>query len=173
MSLLDTVQSIDPKYAKEICAVAKTFLESHTKELGLGNLIAAAGPLAQKAQTFVELKGSQKAAVVVDGLCAYVSEHAPLAKEQKDALIAQVRQVLPSALTLLVDASRGAFLVEQARGFLAPLLACLPSLVCKSTVALAPEEKKVPVSSTPPKKEEPAGTLEVRTVEGTNPAKQE
>jgi hypothetical protein len=87
--------------------------------ISLGNLVPLLPSLVQKAQTFSDISGPQKAAVVLEGLLQALPESV------RSTLEAPLRDMLPAVLTLAVDAAKGKFSLEQAA---AVGSVCLPTL---------------------------------------------
>jgi len=118
--LSDKLASVDPKYVEEIFLRAKISLQSvDLANISLGNLVPLLPSLVQKAQTFSDISGPQKAAVVLEGLLQALPESV------RSTLEAPLRDMLPAVLTLAVDAAKGKFSLEQAA---AVGSVCLPTL---------------------------------------------
>ena len=88
------VALIDPKYAQEICAMAKNALG---QEVSLGKIVDLLTPLRQKVETFSGLSADQKVSVLLDGLLS------ALTPAQKVHYESHLKQLVPSLLKAAVD----------------------------------------------------------------------
>ena len=141
------VASIDPKYAQEICAMAKTALAG---QVSLGKIVDVLSPLRKKVETFSGLSEDQKVSALLDGVLS------ALTPAQKELYESHLKNLVPSLLKSAVDLAPTLqqaeavgkaclpFLGDMLKGFFPCLVAKVPVLEKDAELAVRFEPDSIP-----------------------------